>query len=191
MVAVDVETTGRLAGFHEIIQIAVVPLTSDLNPLDTIMPFYINMAPEFPERAEKESQEIHGLSLEYLASNGTDKWMAADLFDEWFQRLNLPFRRKLVPLAHNYSFERGFLTHWLGLESFDQLWYPLARDTMLFADSINDAAAYHGLEIPFPTVSLGAMCKKFAVPLDNAHDALADCLATAELYKRMLQAFGR
>jgi DNA polymerase III epsilon subunit-like protein len=190
LAAVDVETTGRLAGYHEIIQIAVQPLTSDIKPVPNINPFYMSIAPQYPKRVEGEATMVHGLNIDDLVTNCPDQWKAADLFDEWVQRLNLPFRKQLVPLAHNWAFERGFLTHWLGLETFNQLWHFHPRDTMLFALSINDACAYHGKDIPFNYVGLGAMCEKFGVTIEKAHDALCDARAEAELYRRMLSAFG-
>jgi len=191
MVAVDVETTGRVAGYHEIIQIAVVPLTSEIEPVPDINPFYMNIAPAQPERCEHGAQMVHGLDINELVNNSPDSWKVADLFDEWFQNLDLPYQRSLMPLAHNWAFERGFLMHWLGIESFNQFFHPHPRDTMLFALSINDAASYHGLKTPFPYVSLGAVCKKYGIKIENAHDALSDALAEAELYKAMLSSFGR
>jgi DNA polymerase III alpha subunit (gram-positive type) len=188
--AVDVETTGRMAGYHEVIQIGVQPLTSEITPMKDVMPFYINIAPDHPEREEKSATRVHGLNIADLVENAPSQWKAADLFDEWFQKLKLPFGKQLVPLAHNYPFERGFLTHWLGMETFNQIWHFHPRDTMLFAVSINDACAYHGKRPPYDYVGLGSMCAKYGITIDNAHDALCDARAEAELYKRMLSGFG-
>ena len=158
MVAIDVETTGRLAGHHEIVQIAAQPLNTQLEPLEGVLPFYMNI----------------------------QKWKVADLFDEWFQRLDLPHRKSLIPLAHNWAFEAGFLKHWLGLESFSQFFHPHPRDTMLLALSIQDRAVFRGENLPFKSFGLGALCKWFDIPLDDHHDALADALAVARLYKGLL-----
>lgn len=191
LAAVDVETTGRVAGYHEVIQVAVVPLTSEIDPVPDVNPFYMNIAPAHPERCEHGAQMVHGLDIEELVNNCPDQWKVADLFDEWFQSLNLPFKKNLVPLAHNWGFERGFLTHWLGIESFNQFFHPHPRDSMLFALSINDAASFNGLEAPFQYLSLGFMCKKYGIEIGQAHDALADALAEAKLYKAMLASFAR
>jgi len=191
LVAVDVETTGRLAGYHEIIQIAVVPLNSDITPVEHINPFYMNIAPEHPERCENEASSIHGLDIEELVNNCPDQWAAADYFDDWFKALELPYKKKMAPLAHNWAFEKGFLSHWLGLESFDQLFHFHPRDSMLFGISINDAAAYHGMTCPFPYVGLKAMCKKYNIEVPHSHDALCDALCEAKLYKAMLESMGR
>lgn len=190
LAAVDIETTGRVSGYHEIIQIAVVPLTSSIEPVPDINPFYMDIAPEHPERVENSANTVHGLDIAELVNNCPDAWKVADLFDEWIQAFNLPFDKRLIPLAHNWGFERGFLLHWLGIESLNQFFHFHPRDTMLFAISINDAATYHGLKTPFPYVGLSAMCKRYGIDRGKAHDAVCDALATAKLYKTMLASFG-
>ncbi len=54
---------------------------------------------------------------------------------------------------------------------------------MLLAIAINDKAAMRGEAIPFNRVGLGSLCNKFNVVNSNAHDALADALAEAEVYR--------
>jgi len=190
LVSVDVETTGRVAGYHEIVQIAVVPLTSEIVPVPDVTPFYMDVAPERPERFEPEARMVNGLDLQYLLNNCPDPWQAADLFDDWFTNLKLPLGKRLVPLAHNWAFERGFLIHWLGIESFGQFFDPHPRDAMLFALSINDAAVYHGKPIPFNYVRLGYLCQVYGIEVEDAHDALCDALCEAKLYRAMLASFG-
>ena len=56
-----------------------------------------------------------------------------DLFVEWFERLDLPFKKGLVPLAHNWAFESSWLKEWLGITLFDEIWFSHARDGMLLA----------------------------------------------------------
>jgi DNA polymerase III epsilon subunit-like protein len=187
MAAVDVETTGRMPGYHEIIQVGVQPLDSDFNPLKNVLPFNMNIAPEFIERAEKEATTVHGLNLEELQRTAMSKERVADLFGEWVQRLDLPFRKSMVPLAHNWAFEAGFLKAWLGMELFNEYFHPHPRDSMLFAISLNDRASYRGDVLIFPTVSLTALCKQFNIVNLNAHDALADAIAEAQLYRILMQ----
>ena len=54
------------------------------------------------------------VDLHKLFDTGLDPYKAADLFDEWFQKLGLPFGKKILPLAHNWPFEQAFLSRWLG-----------------------------------------------------------------------------
>ena len=105
LVSVDLETTGRRPGYHEIIQIACVPLDSDLKPAKGLSPFYTEIKPNFPERAEPQAQFKHNIPMERLLSDAPDQDKVKDLFVEWFERLDLPMKKSLVPLAHNWAFE--------------------------------------------------------------------------------------
>lgn len=189
MCAVDVETTGREPGYHEIIQIGVLPLDSNLRVVENIHPFYTTIKPEYPKRAERTASNVHGLDLAHLQKHAPDKWKVADLFDGWFQKLDLPFRKSIVPLAHNWQFEAGFLKAWLGMESFNHFFHCHPRDSMLLALSLNDRAAMRGVDIYFPYVGLSRLCRHFKVRNENAHDALSDARAEAEVYRSLLNMY--
>ncbi len=96
-VSVDLETTGRRPGHHEIIQIACVPLGPDFKPAQGLMPFYTEIKPNYPERAEKQAQFRHNIPMEQLLLHAPDQDKVKDLFVEWFERLDLPFKKSLVP----------------------------------------------------------------------------------------------
>src|ERR1700675_1405592 len=101
MAAVDYETTGRRPGYHEIIQIAIVPLNSDLRPLADVRPFYTTMKPLHPERQEGSAGYVHGLDINELVLHAPEPERVQDLLMEWLAKLELPFGKMLVPLAHN------------------------------------------------------------------------------------------
>lgn len=190
MATVDVETTGTVFGYNEIIQVAIVPLDHQLNPSKEHKFFYRNIAPLYPERQTKGAKMKHGLDAHKMAQECQSQDQVAQDLDDWFLKMDLPLGRRLVPIAHNWAFERGFLTHWLGLDLFDTIFHIHPRDTMTFAAAVNDVYAWQGMAPPFSKLSLTGMCERVGVPLDNAHDALADCIATARLYREMLRSFG-
>lgn len=184
---VDVETTGTLSGYHEIIQAAFVPLDQNFEPHPDFKFLYLpGIMPDHPDRMDAEAESKHGISIESLEGCISES-RAVELFEEWYQRLGLPFGKRLVPLAHNWAFERAFLIHWLGMDSFNDKWYIHPRDTFAVASYINDLYAWNNRKHPFHAVGLGPMCKRFDIELDNAHDALADCLATAKLYAALMR----
>lgn len=189
LAVVDVETTGTMFGHHEIIQIAIVPLNQHLEPCPNNRFFYMNMAPAYPERQSHWAKKKHGIDVKRLVEECPSQDRAAEMLYDWFKKIELPFGKKLVPLAHNWAFERGFLTHWLGLNMFDEIFSPHPRDTMTLALSLNDIYNWQGNKAPFQEVGLKAMCNRFQIPLDNAHDALADCVATAKLYNALISSF--
>ncbi len=186
LASVDVETTGRRPGYHEIIQIAVVPLNSDLRPLDGVRPFYHNVKPIFPERAETRASYVHGIKIEELILHAPEPGKVADLLREWWEKLDLPAGKTLVPLAHNWAFESSFLTAWLGIDEKGTLFHSHARDAMLLALTMNDRAAFAGEKAPFNGVGLESLCRKFNVANPSPHDALCDALAEAEVYRSLI-----
>lgn len=186
MVAVDLECTGTRPNYHEPVQIAVVPLNSDFRPLDGVRPFYTNIQPQFPERADRRATGVHGLDLSSLTMYAPHPDKVADMLIEWFENLDLPYDKNLVPLAHNWAFESGFLKAWLGVDLTDKIFHSHARDGMLTALHMNDKAIFRGEPAPFNRVGLGSLCRKFNVINSKEHDALADCIAEAEVYRRLV-----
>ena len=186
LAAVDFETTGRRPGYHEIVQIAIFPLDHDLKTHPDVPTFYLNIRPDHPERCERGAFAVHGLDVDLLMLHAPRQDRAIDLLCEWFNQLDLPQNRVVVPLAHNWAFESAFLKGWLGIELTDQIFHSHARDSMNLATSLNDRAFFIGEPIPFSKLSLIALCKQLGIVYEKAHDALADCQATAELYRRLL-----
>jgi DNA polymerase III epsilon subunit-like protein len=183
--AIDLETTGTQPGFHEIIQVAIVPLDSDIRPVHDIPVFYHNMKPKFPRRASRAATAKHGISIEELVLQAPEPEKIEDMLVEWFNNLDLPFGKVLMPLAHNWAFESSFLKAWLGVEMVDRIFHSHARDGMLAAVYLNDRAAFAGEPLPFNRVGLGSVCNKFGLTNTHAHDALADSYVCAEAYRAM------
>lgn len=189
---IDIETTGLDPYWNEMIQICVLALDSNIKPRKDIMPFYITIQPESPERVDPEAMAINRLKLADIALRGHDKEKAKDLLEEWIKKLNLPITKygtpkKIIPLGQNYSFDMGFIKSWLGIDLYNDYFHYHYKDTMLAATFLNDKAAFHAEKVPFPKVSLTYMCNLLKVDRDRAHDALQDCQATAEVYRKLLQ----
>ena len=151
MAAVDLETTGTRPGYHEIIQIAVVPLDSDFRPLADVRPFYTLVKPEHPERESAGAKHKHKIPMTELLLHAPDSARVVDWLYEWFAALKLPFKKCLIPLAHNWAFESSFLKAWLGVEQTDLIFHSHARDGMLYAISLNDKAGLRRRAGPVPT----------------------------------------
>ena len=192
MVALDVETTGTRPFWHEVIQVAAIALDANLNPRKDIMPFDVFLCPEFPERVDPEAMKVTGLKLDVLIRNGHNTDKAVDMFLDWVEKLELGVtvgghEKRIIPLAHNWSFDKPFLQDWLGYGTFDYLMDSRARDTMSLSLMLNDMAAMHAEKVPYSKNHLKWLCGQLDVEHEYAHNALQDCIATAECYKRMIQ----
>jgi len=187
LTAMDYETTGLIDGYHEIIQVAIVPLDADLRPRRDLRPFYHNISPLYPERQGVGGARIvHGMDVYWLKENAPSAERISDMLVEWFEKLDLPVGKKLVPLCHNFEFESRFSIAWLGHSMFNDLFYWQARDGMRLAISLNDRAAFAGETVPFNRIGLNPLCEKFGVVNENPHDALSDSYAEAEVYRSLL-----
>lgn len=192
--SIDVETTGFHAGYHDVVQVAVLLLNDDMEPHSQVMPFYVDMKPKRPENIDPDALKVSRLDFAYLVQRAADPYDMAEKFEEWFEELIsrglLPVRKRIVPLAQNWVFDRGFMIDWLGAKTFEYIFHPWYRDTLPVAQYLNDK---HGWDVgqsfpwkvPFPKSNLGYICSQMGVKNAKAHDALQDCVATAECYRRM------
>jgi DNA polymerase III epsilon subunit-like protein len=190
--AIDTETTGLDDMFHEIIEIAIIPLDSNFKPRQDVMPFQLDLAPDFPTRYDKEAIKIHGKNLAEIILRGIDHEKAKDLLTDWVKKLSLPVTKygrlkQIIPLGHNYAFDRGFINHWLGESLYGEIFHYHYRDSMLAAQFLNDHAAMHAEKVPYPKVSLSYLANLLNVRHDQQHTALQDAQVCAECYRLMLQ----
>lgn len=194
MCVIDTETTGLDPYIHEAIQVAIVALDSNLDPRPDVMPFYLELKPEHPERVDKKALSINKLNFGKIVRRGIDRINAVELLESWMKKLELPVSpsgrpKTVIPLGHNYAFDKGFMIQWLGREQYDEFFHWHDRCSMRAAIYLNDLAAMQGEKPPFSKVNLAWLCKALDVPHGRAHDALQDCLATAQVYKKLLTRF--
>jgi DNA polymerase III epsilon subunit-like protein len=201
IVSIDVETTGFTSGFHDIWQVAVLLLDYDLKPDKRVIPFYVNMKPKRMQNIDPSAVSLNRLNFAQKMKNAMDPYDAADHFDDWFENLKketkrhpplLPEGKKLIPLAQNWVFDRGFIIDWLGQRTFDSLFFPWYRDTLPVAQFMNDQYSKRpecmamDYKVPFPKSNLKYLCSQYKVKNVRAHDALQDTIATAEVYRLMV-----
>ncbi len=184
--AVDVETTGLIPGYHDIWQVAILPLNSFIKPLKSVMPFYMDIKIKFPDRIDPKAIKLPREEFARRQQHAIDPFSCADLLDEWFARLKLPFNKRIVPLAQNWPFDRGFIIEWLGILSFEHMFYPVYRDTMVAAAFDSDLADFRSEKILFTQHNLRFISTRLGVQNQKPHDALQDAITTAECYRRML-----
>jgi len=166
--------------------VAILPLDNNIKPLKTILPFYLNLKINFPDRSDPKAIKMNKTEFAKNQQHALDPYTAADLFDEWFDRLELPMYKKLYPLAQNWPFDRAFLKEWIGNTSFEHSFSPRYRDSMVAAAFMSDIADFRSEKILFTQYNLRFLCTRLGITNEKPHDALQDCIATAECYRRMI-----
>lgn len=180
---VDVESTGDRPGYHDLIQVCVLPLDSELRPGKKMIPFYTLVKPRRPENCHPDVMDQQRSRICEATIKGLDPDVACDLFDEWYNKLGLRDNKRISPLAQNWPFDRAFMIDWLGHESFARYFDGRYRDTMSAALFENDRADFKAEPYPYAKVNLQYLASTLKVTVDKAHDALADCVTTAEVYR--------
>jgi DNA polymerase III epsilon subunit-like protein len=81
--AIDTETSGLDPHWNEILQIAVLPLDSNFERRSDVMPFYITLKPDYPERVSPDALRVCKLNIGELMLRGLDQEKAREVFLEW------------------------------------------------------------------------------------------------------------
>ena len=165
-VVLDTETTGlRPSEGHRVIEIAAIEII-DYLPTGKNYQQYINPQRDVPETSFK----VHGLSYEFLK----DKPLFEQIVNDF-----LEFVGKDPIIAHNVDFDIGFLNHELNACGKDSL----KNDKI---DTVSIARE----KFPGQSVSLDALCKRFAI--DNTqrekHSATIDTELLARVYIELMDA---
>lgn len=161
----DTETTGLdAAGGDRLIEIGCVELVNHI-PSGRTFHTYIN--PQCP--VHSDALAIHGLSNEFLADKPLFKEIANDF---------MAFLRDSPLIAHNASFDKGFINMELALSGFAEL--PDDR----FIDTLQIARRRH----PGSPNSLDALCARYNIDNSNRtlHGALLDSEILADVYIELI-----
>lgn len=201
--AIDTETTGADPSRHEIVEIAIIPLTSEYDVSRHLPIFHVVIEPDFPENIDIEaSRKVPILQKYYkdkltsnkdkivkLKLNGIRPNIAAELLVDWFeQKICLPPGKRIIPIGCNYAFDRMMMQTWLGNKTYELIFSDLYRDVQVVANYLNDSAyANRKPEYPFQKVNLQYLCSTLNIERrGKAHTALDDAYVTAQIYKAQL-----
>lgn len=187
MCAIDIETSGLVPGFHDIWQIAIIPVAPNLEVNKQLRYFTAKMQLRRPQNVDPQAMSQNQIAD--VTNNGSDSDRVEERLREWFESLPLLPGKRIVPLGHNYAnHDRPFIMDWLGgPASYQEFFRSDHRDTMTFALMLNDVADWHNEKIPFPKWGLNYLCRYLGFPQEGAHDAIMDALTTIEVYRKMMR----
>jgi len=187
--AIDFETTGLVAGYHDAVEVAIVPIGADLKPSTKVVPFNCLLRPKdrYPDSWTEEAAKVHKIKREELITYGIEPFTAADRFVAWVQKLGLGPYKKIAPLAYNWPFDSGFMRDWLCPQTYEMWVWHRYRDALPLVLALNDKAEWSGRDCPFPQTGLQDVKTRMGIPDNGAHRAKADCLTLIDVYRELME----
>jgi len=132
---------------------------------------------EHPEMAETDALRVNGMNPhDGVPLDEVRRDFAAWLHDNGIE--------KIVPLAHNLSFDMKFL-----LKTFPEasrVFCHRGRDSMRLALAVNDVYQRERREQMFPNASLAAVKDALGIVGEVSHSAFEDAKDAALIYRRLI-----
>lgn len=182
LVSIDVETTGLTAGYHEIIEIAMIKLWDDGTPTNDL--FHSFIKPHYPERMSEDSFDVHHIDLDTLKNCPTSHDIIPEI-ELWIKSVS-PDTKQITPLGQNYMFDQGFIQNMIGRIYYNKYFSRDYEDTKITSTYINRIYRQSNKPKPFPSTSLGDLCMRFNIPHPKKHSAIEDARVTALVYNKLI-----
>ena len=104
---IDVETTGVVPGYHEMVDVGIVMADVDGNEIGK---FFQRIMPEHPERAQKGASDCNGFSIERWKREGAvTPEKAVEGIIEFYG--STAKGKNVILCAYNVSFDNAFMDH--------------------------------------------------------------------------------
>jgi len=166
-IILDLETTGLdPKKGHKIVEIGCIEIINKTKT-DNIFHVYLDPERDMPDSAFY----IHGISSKFLEGKPKFREVAKDF---------IAFIGDSKIVAHNASFDVGFLNHELGLLDYKGINENNVIDTLFLARR----------SFPGASVSLDSLCKRYGISLEDrkkkGHGALLDSELLYEVYIRLI-----
>lgn len=186
---IEIITTGPLVKHDNLIQVCILPLNSEWQPHKGIIPFYTDIIPKRPENIDLDNlpKKVNRKRVTKASIDGKDAYIAADLFEDWFERIRFMPGKKLSIIAYDWHSKKDWLVDWLGPTMYDKFFDYRYRDPLPAALFANDVADMKVNNLPYPKLHFQYLCSETKTESDNTPDCLSKCLSIAELYVKMVQ----
>jgi len=176
--AIDLETTGLVPAWNEVLEVAIVPLNADFTIANGIPEFSCRIRAEHPERIDPKAIAVNKLD----PTEGMTLKEAQSKLAEWVLENEIT---TIIPLAHNLAFDMDFIK--VSFPMFSRLFSHHGRDSMRLAISLNDALRMRDGEVRFTSVSLQSLKLALDIEGDVRHNALEDAQDTARVYRKLMR----
>ena len=175
---IDVETTGLLPGYHEMIDIGIVMTNLDGDILDSL---FLRIKPQHPERLAQKAFEVNAFDSDrWVALGALSISNAVDSIISFHKKV--AGDKQVLMVAYNSHFDAAFLDHLF--RSVDKTWREL----------------YYYFILDIPSMAWGLGCKDltsrqlmdyYEIPdephIAERHTGITGAMVNVRIYKAILR----
>lgn len=185
--AIDIYTTGNDFKDHELIEIAIIPLTDTFDTDSVHNIFNISLLPAYPDTVDFNAMKMSKDKFEKLGFEGFGREDAVPMFEKWCEGIGIKEVDRIMPITFDYIFAQKFIEKWLGHDIYTYYFCPNPKDVMQVAEYFKTRSHYF-IEPAFTNnVTLLNLCSYFK--LDKPKYLLEKCIAIGQIYKRFIEEF--
>lgn len=184
---IDTETNGVDLLTAVAVEVCILPITDRFEVDDSIKPLNVLINPGEENLTSDTAQEalaFNKIGVDTIRKDGMSYEDFGAFLQGWMYANNISV---ITPLAHNWVFDRIVMLRMLGTELGERLIFRRAMDSHTLAIAINDQYELFGKEKPFKKTNLSYLANYFGIDASGAHRADADCIMTAQIYKKLLE----
>lgn len=181
--AIDIRVGGLDPSCCDVLEICFVPLNHSFKVSGDFGLFHTLIRPSWPV-----DKKIAKLSEDTLKEHraAPDAVTALDMFETWFQQMNLPRHKKIMPLVWNWMDIQPYLKIWLTGSYFTDFIHESVRDCLPLLNYVNDRCSIMGEEVPYKHPTFGQLVCRSDVELLERNSLMANCKALSDAYRVIL-----
>jgi DNA polymerase III epsilon subunit-like protein len=174
---IDVETGGLKAGYHEILEMAIVFFNNDFSPIEGLK--FVSYIKPTRANVDLKALEVNRIDIDKISPSLTPNLVRTG-FLEW--KTSLFGNERIIPLGHNYAqFDQRFLEMFFTKDLYDSIFDYHYEDSMVLARALKAKG-----KLNVERTKLDVLAKHFNIINEKPHSAYFDALTCLAVYKNLI-----
>jgi DNA polymerase III alpha subunit (gram-positive type) len=176
---IDTETTGLSPNFNKTLTVGLLLIDVEKTHLNILDQNHI-FVKQNKYNSTKEAMKVNKIDIEQHNLHAVHPQKACNQINMFIKKNSI---HKTTLVGHNIHFDKGFLSALFNQGDTTPLLHHESEDTMRIWRNLQKQD-----KIPSHLrATLGSLATHFGIDYTKAHDALADCHITAQVYHKMLK----
>ncbi len=175
---IDTETSGLSPNIHKMLTIGMLLVDVSKDNLDLIEERHL-LLKHNRYNLSKSAMRINNIDIVKHDQNALPIPDVINKIHNFLDEFNL---KNTITVGHNFHFDQRFIRSTFEGLGHDYPFSILKEDTRYIWEGLKKK----GIIDPCKNAKLGTLAEHFDIDYSKAHDALADCKITAQVYHKML-----